>query len=145
MDEQRVHRVQRQPLQRLLARAHDAIVGIVETHLEIQPASPGRAVKMARVRRAVEGAPDLGRDDELVARQSAQEAAQPVLGEAPPVPGGGVVEADSAVPGGLQCGAGIGLGNGSVKLAQMGAAVANQRQNQIGVTQRPATRRCEGH
>ena len=124
VDHQRVDRIERQPLQRLLVGAHDAVIGVVEMHLEIEAADPGGAVEAGGILGPVERAADLGGDPELVARPGAEKAAEPVLGEAAAVPGGGVVVADAGVPGGLERGARIGLVDPGIELAEMGGAEA---------------------
>src|SRR5690606_32677939 len=94
--------VEGEALQRLLVRAHDAVIGVVEADLEVQPADPGAAVECAGVLRPVQGAADLGGYLEFVARAGAQETTQAVLGQPATIPRGGVVVADTGIPGSIE-------------------------------------------
>ena len=82
VDHQGVDRVDRQALQGLFIGAHDPVVGIVELHLEIQSPGPGRTVERFRVGRAMQRAADLCGQQDFVAGLRAQEAAEPVFGQA---------------------------------------------------------------
>ncbi|MHC2425374.1 hypothetical protein ACVIST_002119 [Bradyrhizobium elkanii] len=80
MDQKQVDAIGAEPQQRLLHRAHGAVIGIVEHRAMRRAAGEIGAVAAAMER--VHPAPDLGADDDVVARHAAQRGAAAVFGEA---------------------------------------------------------------
>ena len=128
VDDQQIDAVHAEALHAVLVGPHDRVVAVVEDMVELQAARPEALIEPVRVRRRLEHAADLGRQHELGARLAVEEAAEAVLGLAPPVPGRGVEVADARVPSRLQSRFGVGLGHLDEQLAERRAAEAEQRQ-----------------
>ena len=139
VDDERVDRVEREPLQRLFVGAHDAVIGVVEMNLEIQAAGPGIAAECLEIFRPVKRAPDLGGDLKFGSRLGTQEAAQPMLREASPVPRRSVEIAHAGLPGGLESCSGIAFGDKIIELGEMGGSKSEDRELQRGGAHLPAS------
>jgi hypothetical protein len=66
-----------------------------------------------------------------------------MFGQAPTVPGCGVIVADAGVPGGIQGGLGLRLGDEGIQLAQMRRAKAEDWHMERGLTNLPARQFCD--
>ena len=109
--------------QRLRVGAHDAVVGIVEHHLEIQPADPRGAVE-ARGFSAEGARPTLVVILNSSRGRSVRKPPTRCSERPRPYQGARVVVADAALPGGFQRGARFGLVDPGIELAQVRRAEA---------------------
>ena len=119
-----VEAVDAEPLQRILDRAHDAVIAVVEDlaarrRIEEFP-DPRALFRLAEA----EPAADLGREHVGIALLAAQEMVDARLGEAEAVKGRGVEIADASIPGGVQRRLRLVFRIGAVKIAGRGGAEA---------------------
>ena len=118
MDEQYFDVIEPQPFERMLERAHDAVVSIVVGF------APRRSIEEladagAFTRRADAQQPaDLGRDDIGLPRLAAQEMIEPGFGKSQPIEGRGIIVADAGGPGRLECRLGLLLAHRPVEIAE---------------------------
>jgi hypothetical protein len=99
VNQEDVDPIDSKPLQAVFKGAHHAVVAVVEDGLKLEAAEP-LILDRIRAKRTPEHAPDLGRDDVLVARLAVERAAQRMFGESASVPGRRIEGAHAAVPGG---------------------------------------------
>ncbi len=123
-DEEDVDAVDAEPLEGRLERAHHAVIAVV-----VDFAAGWRVEELADAgaligRADLEQASGLGREHIFVALLAAQELVEAGLGEAEPIKRRRVVVAEAAVPGGLERGLGVLVGNGAVEIAERGGAEA---------------------
>ena len=93
MDQRDFDSLDPETLERILERAPRAVVRIVVAAFERQTARP-RPVVDRPARRRLQDPPDLGRDDELIARLPSQPEPKTRFGEAVSVERGGVEVTD---------------------------------------------------
>ncbi len=139
VDEQDVDAVEPEPQQRLLDRAHRAVIGVVEPQRVREaahitgPALPGRA--------RLGHAPDLGREDERLPRHAAQGGAAAVLREAVAVERRRIDEGDAVIERGRDRRDGGRVVEARVKIADRGRPEPDARHHQRGS---PEAARSEG-
>jgi hypothetical protein len=119
--------IEPEPLQALLDRAHDAVVAVVE-HGPFRRRALVEAVGPRIVAPgAAQQAADLGRQHERSPGLAAQEAAEPLLGEAEPVERCGVEVADAEIPGARDGRLGVGIADRREQPAERRGAEAKPR------------------
>ena len=128
VDQRDVDLRQSEPQMRMLQRAHDAVIGVVEHRCEARQAvlaEVGRRL-LARLH-GVQDAADLGRQHEVVARLVAQRRAHAQLAAAVAVERRGVEVAHATLVGGIGQRHRLGVGDGGAKAAHRRAAQAERR------------------
>ena len=125
VDQQHVDFREPQALQAVLVGPDDAVVAVVEAHVELERIDPRIALQAWAVAcwPWLEQPADLGRQRVLRLRLVAQELPDAVLAQPQPVPGGGIEVADAGIPGRLQGSLGVGVGHGGAEIADRCAAV----------------------
>ena len=110
---------------RMLERAHDAVVGVVEHRREARQAVLAEVGRLLLAGlHGVQDAADLGRQHEVLARLLAQRRAHAQLAAAVAVERRGIEVAHAAVVGGIGQRHRLGIGDGGAKAAHRRAAEA---------------------
>ena len=123
MDEQDVDRIDPEPLEAILERAHHAVVAVVEHGLEFEAAEP-LVMNRAGTKRPAKNAADLGRHHIIRSRPSKERAPKSVLGKAAAIPRRGVEIAHASRPGAGDQGGGFAIVDALEELAERRGAEA---------------------
>ena len=118
VDHQQVDAVHAETLQRILERAHQPIITVVELMIEMQAAGPEAGLEMVGIVRRLEHAPNLGRQHELAPGTVVEKAAGAMLALAAAIPRRRVEVADARRPGCLKRRLGVGLAHLDEQVAQ---------------------------
>src|SRR6185437_5494372 len=130
VDDERIDRVDVQPLQAVLVGPHNRVVTIVETVLEFEPAGPCPGFEAGRVERPLQHPPDLRRQHIFGALPATQRMAETVLGQAEAIPWGAVEKADAGVPCRVDRRGRVRFVDETVEFTQMRRTVAENRYRQ---------------
>ena len=134
MDEGDVYPLDRHALERVLERAHRAVIGIVKLDGKGRRIDPGREIDaVARCR--VQQAPDLGGDDIVLARLPAQSLPEAQFGKPMTVERRRIEIADARRPGPLDHGGGCFLADRSEEIADWRRAKSHIGDGKTGASE----------
>jgi hypothetical protein len=125
VDQQHVDTIEGEPREAFLDRAHHTVIREIENGIERRDALERLVWVGGRV--GAQQTPDLGGQDEFVARLGAQHRAETALGQTAAVERRGVEEPDTCVPGRLDDAMTFVVGQGLVQAAERGSAQAKLR------------------